>query len=143
MDWVLACKSKGCRFESHSGHMPGLRARNPVGVAWQATTHWCFSPFLCPFLPLTLKINKIFFKNDIHIPCSNETGMSGVNNDLSFVKPQSNHFTWIFSTINNTNQSILKTFFPWLLLCNTSLSLSSISLLYHSFNNDIVGIWSV
>ena len=28
------------------GHMPGLQARSPVGGAWEATTHWCFSPSL-------------------------------------------------------------------------------------------------
>ena len=31
VDWVLACKPKGSRFNSQSGHMPGLWARSPVG----------------------------------------------------------------------------------------------------------------
>ena len=34
--------------------MPGLWARSPAGGAWEATTHWCFFPFL----PLSLKVNK-------------------------------------------------------------------------------------
>ena len=33
MDWVPACKSEGCRFNSQSGRMAGLRARSPVGDA--------------------------------------------------------------------------------------------------------------
>ena len=32
--------------------------RSPVGGAQEAITHWCFSPSLSPFLPLSLKINK-------------------------------------------------------------------------------------
>ena len=31
VDWELACKPKGCQFHSQSGHMPGFRARSPVG----------------------------------------------------------------------------------------------------------------
>ena len=56
--WALACKPKGHWFDSQSGHMPGLQARSPVGGTQEATTHWCFSPSLSPFLPLSLKINK-------------------------------------------------------------------------------------
>ena len=58
VDWVLACEPKGRWFHSQSGHMPGLRARCPVGGAREATTHWCFSSSLSPSLPLSLKINK-------------------------------------------------------------------------------------
>ena len=60
VDWVLACKPKGLQLDSRSGHMPGLRARSPVVGAWEAPTHWCFSPSLSPSLPLSLKINKTF-----------------------------------------------------------------------------------
>ena len=56
MDWVLACEPKGCRFDSQSGHMAGLRGRSPVGGAWEATAHWYFPLFLSPF-PYP-KINK-------------------------------------------------------------------------------------
>ena len=31
------------------------QVRSPVGGAWEATTHWCFSPSLCPSLLLCLK----------------------------------------------------------------------------------------
>ena len=31
VDWVPTCEPKGLRFDSQSGHMPGLRARSPVG----------------------------------------------------------------------------------------------------------------
>ena len=47
------------------GHIPGLQARLPVGDMWEATTHWCVSPSLSPSLPVSLKINKIFFKEKI------------------------------------------------------------------------------
>ena len=47
--WVPACEPKGCWFDSQSGHIPGVWARSPVGGAWEATTHWWFSPFLPPF----------------------------------------------------------------------------------------------
>ena len=33
-----------CWLHSQSEYMPGLRSRSPVGGAWEATTHWCFSP---------------------------------------------------------------------------------------------------
>ena len=39
------------------GHMPGFRARSPVGGAEEATTHWFLSLFLPPFP--SLKVNKI------------------------------------------------------------------------------------
>ena len=58
VDWVLAYKPKGCWFDSHSGQMPGLQAKSPVGGMWKATPHCCFSPSLSPSLPLSLKINK-------------------------------------------------------------------------------------
>ena len=53
VDWALACVSKGCWFDSQSGHMPGFRARSPVGGMQEATTHWCLS------LPSPLSKNKI------------------------------------------------------------------------------------
>ena len=38
IEWP-GCEPKGHRFNSQSGHMPGLRNRFPVGGAWEATTH--------------------------------------------------------------------------------------------------------
>ena len=38
-DRVPACQPKGRRFNSQSGHMPGLQARSPVGDAQEAATH--------------------------------------------------------------------------------------------------------
>ena len=58
VDWVPACELKGHWFNSQSWPMPGLWARSPVGGAWEATTHWCFSP-LCP----PLSKNKVLKKN--------------------------------------------------------------------------------
>ena len=58
VDWVLACKPKGCWFNSHSGHMPGLQARSTIGGMQEATTHWCVCPSLSLSLPLCVKINK-------------------------------------------------------------------------------------
>ena len=58
VDWALACKPKGHRFESQSGHKPGLRARSPAGGTQEATTHPCISPFLSPSLPLSIQMNK-------------------------------------------------------------------------------------
>ena len=34
-----AWEPKGRRFDSESGHMPGLRTRSPVGGVQEATTH--------------------------------------------------------------------------------------------------------
>ena len=80
VDWVLACEPKGHQFHSQSRHRPGLQARSPVGGAWEATTHWCFSPFLSPSLPLCWKINKynlkkryymhIFYSKSFLVPLS-------------------------------------------------------------------------
>ena len=58
VDWVLAWESKGCRFDSQSGHRPGLQARSPVGGVQEAATHWCFSSSLFPSPFFSLKINK-------------------------------------------------------------------------------------
>ena len=57
----LSAILKTQRFQCNSqwGHMSGLQARSPVGGVHEATTHWCFSPSLSPFLPLSLEINKI------------------------------------------------------------------------------------
>ena len=49
VDWALAWEPKGHWFDSQSGHMPGLQARSLVEGTWEATTHWCFSPFFLPF----------------------------------------------------------------------------------------------
>ena len=52
MDWVLACEPKGWRFNSQSGHMPGLQS--PVG-----SNHTLMFPSLSFPLPSPLsKINK-------------------------------------------------------------------------------------
>ena len=63
VDWLLACEPKSHQFGSQSGPMPGLQARSSLGAVWETTkhstlTHQCFSSFLSPFLPLSLKINK-------------------------------------------------------------------------------------
>ena len=39
VDGAVDCEPKGHRFDSPSGHMPGSRARSPVGGAPEATTH--------------------------------------------------------------------------------------------------------
>ena len=56
VDWAPTCNPKGCRFDSQSGHMPGLRARSPVGGVQGVTAHWCFLPLFLPPFP-SLKIN--------------------------------------------------------------------------------------
>ena len=45
----------GCRPGPHLGACD----RQPVDVS---LAHWCFSPSLSPFLPFSLKVNKIFKK---------------------------------------------------------------------------------
>ena len=55
VDWARAFKADGCQFDSLSVQMPGLWIRSPVGSEWDATTHWCFSPCLCPSLLLSQK----------------------------------------------------------------------------------------
>ena len=70
VDWAPACESKGCQFDSQSGHILGLPAKScpPTGGAWEATTHWCFSPSFS--FPSLLTKNKqikcwkgnVFFK---------------------------------------------------------------------------------
>ena len=71
MDWASSCKAKGHRFDHQSGHMPGLQARGLGACERQlihvSLTHPYFSPFLSPFLPLSLKINKIFKTNKGYI----------------------------------------------------------------------------
>ena len=63
VDWVLACDSRGCQFNSQLGHMPGLQARSPVGMACERQPHIGVSLPLSPSLLLSLKINKILKKN--------------------------------------------------------------------------------
>ena len=56
VDRVLACEHRGHWFDSQSGHMPGLRARSPVGGMRKATD-WCISHtlmFLALFLSFSL-----------------------------------------------------------------------------------------
>ena len=55
VDWAWACKPKGRQFNSQSGHISGLQARSLERGAWEATTHWCFSPFLLSFPSLKKK----------------------------------------------------------------------------------------
>ena len=63
-EWSTGCEPKGLRFDSQSGHMPGLLAKSPVGGAQEATTHRCFSPSLS--LSLALSKNKLInFKKEI------------------------------------------------------------------------------
>ena len=65
VDWVPARKPKRCQFDSHPGHMPGLRARSLGGgfqLMYLSHIHISLSLFLSPSLPISLKINKIFFK---------------------------------------------------------------------------------
>ena len=60
-------RTKGSLVSSQLGRMLGLWARYPHQVRGtrEATTHWCFPPFLSP-LPLSLNINITFKKgNDI------------------------------------------------------------------------------
>ena len=66
MDWAPACKPKGHWFNSMSGHMPGLRARSPAGSRDRQPHIEGFSPSL----PLSLKINKIFFKKERNWKCT-------------------------------------------------------------------------
>ena len=58
VDWAPACEPRGRWFDSQSGHKPVFQALCPVEGAWEATTHWCFSPSLPPSFPLSLKMNK-------------------------------------------------------------------------------------
>ena len=58
---------KNCGFDSQSGCMPGLRVWSPSLGAYKSSpghiqdavnvslSHSCFSPFLSPYLPLSLK----------------------------------------------------------------------------------------
>ena len=66
-------KVKGHWFDAQSGHMPGLRVGS---LAWArmegspidvSLSHQCFFPCLSPFLPPSLKINKIFKKQMLHV----------------------------------------------------------------------------
>ena len=56
VDWVPACKPKGHWFDSHSGHMPGLWVRCPVGGHVRGN-HALMFLFLSPSLSPSLKIN--------------------------------------------------------------------------------------
>ena len=63
VDWALACESKGHRFDSQSGHMPGLWARSPVEGIQEATTHWS----LPLSFPSPLSKNNKYFKKMITV----------------------------------------------------------------------------
>ncbi|KAF6104108.1 hypothetical protein HJG60_011155 [Phyllostomus discolor] len=58
-------KLQGRRLDSQLGHVPGLQAGSLVGGVWEATD-LCFSPWLSPSSPLSLKIRKsnLFLKKD-------------------------------------------------------------------------------
>ena len=58
--WSAGCEPKGRGFDSQSGHMPGLRARTPVGGC-KRQPHTDISLFLLLFP--SLKINKISIKS--------------------------------------------------------------------------------
>ena len=68
--WGTVPRSERSLVWFRSGPMPGLQARSLVWGLWEATdrcfslAHWCLSPSLSPSLPLSLKINKIFFQTD-------------------------------------------------------------------------------
>ena len=75
VDWVPACKPKGHRFDSQSGHIPGLWARSLVGGAQETTTHWYFSPSLS----LSLK-NKDLKKKPLHAYFTKTLPLSFIKN---------------------------------------------------------------
>ena len=45
----LWTKGSPVRFPIRAHDWVAGQVRSPVGGAWEATTHWCFSPFLPPF----------------------------------------------------------------------------------------------
>ena len=57
LGWVTSHKPKGHQFNSWSEHMPGLKARSPIGAMLEATNQYFFSS-PSPSCPLSLKINK-------------------------------------------------------------------------------------
>ena len=61
--WIeeLSHKAKGRRFNSQSGHMPGMQARSPVRACERQQHTDVSLPFFLPPFP-SLKINKIFYK---------------------------------------------------------------------------------
>ena len=63
LGWASSCKAKdpGHRFDSWSGHQPGLRTRSSAGQVREAMDRR-FSPFLSPSFPLSVNINEIFLK---------------------------------------------------------------------------------
>ena len=61
--WASSHKAKGCRFNSWSGHMPGLWVRAPYGACTRSNqlmflSHVDVSLPLPPSLSFVLKINK-------------------------------------------------------------------------------------
>ena len=62
------CEPRGCRCDSQSGHMPGLRARSSVGTVLEASTYRCFPLFLSPspsLKEIKIKILKKKFRSYI------------------------------------------------------------------------------
>ena len=55
--WTQACEEKGCKFDSQSGHMPGLWARSPVGGHMRGNHTLMFLPLSFSF-PSLLSKNK-------------------------------------------------------------------------------------
>ena len=57
VDGELACKLKGCWFNSQTGHNPGLQVRSPAGGIWEAT-NWYISHTLM-FLSLSFSLSSL------------------------------------------------------------------------------------
>ena len=86
-DWVPACKLKGCRFDSQSGHIPRLWVLSAVRAHTEATdccfslTSMFLSLSLSLSLPLFLKTSmpsvKIFLKKPV-TPQRNYKCFSGI-----------------------------------------------------------------
>lgn len=77
VDWLPTCKLKGHWFHSQSKTHIGLQARSPVEDTREAAIHWCFSPFLSPSLPFSLKVNK-YLKNKSTSKCWWGCGQKGI-----------------------------------------------------------------
>ena len=60
--WVWSLNPKGRQLDSWSRHVPELQARTPAGNRQMFLSHFNVFPHLSSSLPLSLKLNKIFFK---------------------------------------------------------------------------------
>ena len=66
VDWAWACKPKGSRFKSQSGHRPGLPAWSPGGGVRERQLHIDVSlPLFLPHFPSLQK--NLFFKDFIYL----------------------------------------------------------------------------